>query len=147
MRSDATTVEEYLASLPQDRREALSAVRSAILDRLPAGYEEEMRWGMITYEIPLAIQPDTYNGKPLMYAALAAQKRHMAVYLSGIYADEAVREDFEQAYRATGKRMDMGKSCVRFRRLDDLPLEVIGEAIAHYSVNDFIDLYHRSRRR
>lgn len=147
MRSDATTVEEYLAGLPQDRREALSAVRSAILDRLPAGYEEEMRWGMITYEIPLAIQPDTYNGKPLMYAALAAQKRHMAVYLSGIYADEAVREDFEQAYRATGKRMDMGKSCVRFRRLDDLPLEVIGEAIAHYSVNDFSDLYHRSRRR
>ena len=147
MRSDAATVEEYLAGLPQDRREALSAVRSVILDRLPDGYEEEMRWGMITYEVPLSIQPDTYNGKPLMYAALASQKRHMAVYLSGVYADEEAREDFEQAYRATGKRMDMGKSCVRFRRLDDLPIEVVGEAIARYPVNDFVDLYHRARRR
>ncbi|MXZ68699.1 MAG: DUF1801 domain-containing protein [Acidimicrobiia bacterium] len=147
MRSNATTVEEYLASLPEDRREAISAVRAVILDHLPDAYEEEMRWGMISYEVPLAIQPDTYNGKPLMYAALASQKRHMAVYLSGVYADPAAREAFEQAYRATGKRMDMGKSCVRFRRLDDLPLEVIGEAVARYSVNDFVDLYHRGRRR
>ncbi len=147
MRSNATTVEEYLASLPEDRREAISAVRSLILERLPEGYEEEMRWGMICYEVPLAIQPDTYNGKPLMYAALASQKRHMAVYLSGVYADPVAREDFEQAYRATGRRMDMGKSCVRFRRLDDLPLRVIGEAVARYSVNDFVDLYHRGRRR
>ncbi len=147
MRSDAVTVEEYLVSLPEDRREAISAVRAVILDRIPDGYEEEMRWGMISYEVPLAIQPDTYNGKPLMYAALASQKRHMAVYLSGVYADPEAREDFEQAYRATGKRMDMGKSCVRFRRLDDLPLEVIGEAVARYPVNDFVDLYHRARRR
>ena len=147
MRSDAVTVEEYLASLPEGRREAISAVRSVILGHLPAGYEEELRWGLVSYEVPLAIQPDTYNGKPLMYAALASQKRHMAVYLSGVYADPAAREDFEQAYRATGKRMDMGKSCVRFRRLEDLPLEVIGEAIARYSVSDFVDLYHRGRRR
>lgn len=147
MRSDAETVEEYLANLPEDREEAISAVRSVILDHLPDGYEEEMRWGMISYEVPLAIQSDTYNGKPLMYAALASQKRHMAVYLSGVYADPEAREDFEQAYRATGKRMDMGKSCVRFRRLDDLPLEVIGDAVARYPVNDFVDLYHRGRRR
>ena len=147
MRSDAVTVEEYLVSLPEDRREAISAVRAVILDRIPDGYEEEMRWGMISYEVPLEIQPDTYNGKPLMYAALASQKRHMAVYLSGVYADPEAREDFEQAYRATGKRIDMGKSCVRFRRLDDLPREVIGEAIARYPVNDFVDLYHRARRR
>ena len=146
MRSDAVTVGEYLDNLPADRREAISAVRSVILDHLPDGYAEEMRWGMISYEVPLAIQPDTYNGKPLMYAALASQKRHMAVYLSGIYADETAREEFEQAYRATGKRMDMGKSCVRFRRLDDLPLEVIGDAIARYPVDGFVDLYHRGRR-
>ena len=87
-------MEEYLDSLPPDRREAISAVRSVILDHLPDGYEEEMRWGMISYEVPLAIQPDTYNGKPLMYAALASQKRHMAVYLSGIYADETARDEF-----------------------------------------------------
>ena len=102
---------------------------------------------MISYEVPLSIQPDTYNGKPLMYAALASQKRHMAVYLSGVYADETVRDDFEREYRATGKRMDMGKSCVRFRRLDDLPLDLIGDAIARYPIEEFVDLYHRARRR
>ena len=136
-----------MENLPEDRREAISAVRDAILARLPAGYAEEMRWGMICYEVPLAIQPDTYNGKPLMYAALASQKRHMAVYLSGVYADPVARQDFEEAYHATGKRFDMGKSCVRFRCLDDLPLEVIGNAIARYPIDTFIDLYHRGRRR
>ncbi len=147
MRSDATSVGEYLDSLPTDRREAISTVREGILRALPDGYAEEMRWGMISYEVPLAIQPDTYNGKPLMYAALACQKRHMAVYLSGVYADPEARERFEAAYRATGKRLDMGKSCVRFRRLDDLPIEVIEDAIARYPVDDFVDLYHRGRRR
>ncbi len=147
MRSDAASVGEYLDSLPTDRREAISTVREGILRALPDGYAEEMRWGMISYEVPLAIQPDTYNGKPLMYAALASQKRHMAVYLSGVYADPEARERFEAAYRATGKRLDMGKSCVRFRRLDDLPLEVIEDAIARYPVDDFVDLYHRGRRR
>lgn len=146
MRSDATTVEEYLADLPLERREALSSVRSVILDRLPDGYAEEMRWGMISYEVPLSIQPDTYNGKPLMYAALASQKRHMAVYLSGVYADSEARADFERAYRASGKRFDMGKSCVRYRRLDDLPLDVIGDAIARYPIEEFVALYHRGRR-
>ena len=147
MRSDAATVEEYLESLPKDRRKAISTVREAILGALPGGYVEEMRWGMLSYEVPLAIAPDTYNGKPLMYAALASQKRHMAVYLSGVYADPEAREHFEEAYRATGKRFDMGKSCVRFRRLEDLPLDVIGDAIARHPVDDFVDLYHRGRRR
>lgn len=147
MRSDAASVGEYLDSLPTDRREAISTVREGILRALPDGYAEEMRWGMISYEVPLAIQPDTYNGKPLMYAALASQKRHMAVYLSGVYADPEARERFEAAYHATGKRLDMGKSCVRFRRLDDLPIEVIEDAIARYPVDDFVDLYHRGRRR
>ncbi len=147
MRSDAASVEEYLDSLPADRREAISTVREGILGALPDGYVEEMRWGMISYEVPLAIQPDTYNGKPLMYAALASQKRHMAIYLSGVYADPEARERFEAAYRATGRRFDMGKSCVRFRRLDDLPLEVIEDAIARHPVDDFVALYHRGRRR
>ncbi len=136
-----------MASLPEDRREAVAVVRSVILDRLPDGYAEEMRWGMVSYEVPLAIQPDTYNGKPLLYAALASQKRHMAVYLSGVYADPEARADFERVYRASGKRFDMGKSCVRFRRLEDLPLEVIGDAIARYPIEDFVDLYHLGRRR
>ncbi len=147
MRSKAATVEEYLEGLPPDRREAVSTVRAAILGALPEGYVEEMRWGMISYEVPLAIQPDTYNGKPLMYAALASQKHHMAVYLSGVYADPDARADFEGKYRATGKRVDMGKSCVRFRRLDDLPLDLIAEAVARHPVAEFVALYHRGRRR
>jgi uncharacterized protein YdhG (YjbR/CyaY superfamily) len=131
-------VEEYLAELPADRQEAIRAVREVILENLPDGYEEVMNWGMIAYEVPLETYSDTYNGKPLMYAALASQKNHMAVYLTSIYMTEDSRQEFEAAYRATGKRMDMGKSCVRFRKLENLPLELIGEAIASSGVEDFV---------
>lgn len=138
MRSDAETVEDYLAGLPEDRREAVTAVRKVILENLPEGYREAMNWGMISYEVPLETYPDTYNGQPLMYAALASQKNHMAVYLTGIYMSEADGEAFEAAYRATGKRMDVGKSCVRFRKIDDLPLGLIGEVIARLPVEEFV---------
>lgn len=138
MRSEAKTVEEYLAELPENRREAISKVREVILENLPDGYEESMNWGMIAYEVPLSTYPDTYNGQPLAYAALASQKNHMAVYLSGIYMDEQAREKFEAAYRATGKRFDAGKSCIRFRKLEDLPLSVIGEAIRYLPADEFV---------
>ena len=145
MRSDATTVEEYLSSLPDDRRMAIEAVRDVILANLPIGLEEEMNWGMICYQVPLERYPDTYNKKPLMYAALASQKSHMAVYLTGIYMSEEARSDFEAAYKATGKRYDVGQSCVRFKKIDDLPLELIGETIASYDVDRFIDYVERAR--
>ena len=138
MQSDATTVEEYLSELPDDRRAAIEAVRRTILANLRDGYEEVMNWGMITYQVPLETYPDTYNGQPLMYAALASQKNHMAVYLTGIYMSDAAREDFETAYKATGKRFDVGKSCVRFKKLDDLPLELIGDCIASADVETFV---------
>jgi uncharacterized protein YdhG (YjbR/CyaY superfamily) len=138
MQSDAATVAQYLAELPADRRAALEAVRQTILAYLPEGYEEAINWGMITYRVPLARYPNTYNGQPLAYAGLASQKNHMAVYLIGLYADDAARERFEAAYRATGKRYDVGKSCVRFRKLDDLPLALIGKSIALFSVDEFI---------
>ena len=139
MRSEATSVEQYLSELPEDRRVTIEAVRETILQNLPEGYEEEMNWGMITYQIPLETYPDTYNGQPLMYAALASQKNHMAVYMMGIYMDEEAREEFETAYRATGKRFDVGKSCVRFRKLDDLPLPLIGESIAYMGAEEFVE--------
>ena len=138
MQSDATTVAEYLAELPADRRAALEAVRQTILAHLPAGYEEALNWGMIVYQVPLTRCPDTYNGQPLAYAGLASQKNHMAVYLTGIYMDDAARQRFEAAYRATGKRYDVGKSCVRFRKLDDLPLALIGESVALLGVDAFV---------
>ncbi len=95
MQSDATTVEEYLSGLPDSRREAIQAARNTILENLPKGYEEVMNWGMITYQVPLEIYPDTYNLKPLMYAALASQKNHMALYLTGIYISDEKRQEFE----------------------------------------------------
>jgi uncharacterized protein YdhG (YjbR/CyaY superfamily) len=145
MRSEAATVTEYLATLPEDRRQALREVRGEILANLPEGFTETMNWGMISYEVPLSRYPDTYNGKPLMYAALASQKRHMAVYLSGVYSDPERRDAFLDAYRATGKKLDMGKSCVRFASLDDLPLELIGTTIASMSVDEFIVSYEAGR--
>jgi uncharacterized protein YdhG (YjbR/CyaY superfamily) len=145
VRSDADSVEQYLAELPDDRRDAIETVRDVIVENLPEGYAEEMNFGMITYSVPLATYPDTYNGQPLMYAALASQKNHMTVYLSGVYADEAHRDAFLDKYRETGKRLDMGKSCVRFRRIDDLPVELIGETISGIDVDTFIEVYEASR--
>ena len=139
MRSEAATVEAYLAELPDERRAAITAVRDVILANLPAGYEETMNWGMIAYEVPLSTYPDTYNGQPLSYAALASQKNYMALYLTGIYMDAEAREQFERDYRATGKRYDVGKSCVRFRKLEDLPLPVIAEAIRFLPADEFVE--------
>lgn len=138
MQSDAKTVEDYLADLPGDRFDAITQLREVILDKLPDGYEEAMNWGMVTYQVPLSTYPDTYNGKPLMYAALASQKNHFAVYLSGIYQDNGRRDTFLEAYKETGKRLDVGQSCVRFRKIDDVPFEVIGDAIAAVPVDEFV---------
>lgn len=138
MRSEATTVDQYLAELPADRREAIETVREVILENLPGGYVESINWGMIAYEVPLEVYPDTYNKQPLAFAALASQKNYMAVYLTGIYISDEAREEFEAAYRATGKRFDVGKSCVRFRKLDDLPLDLIGETVASLPVDRLI---------
>jgi uncharacterized protein YdhG (YjbR/CyaY superfamily) len=138
MKSEAESIEEYLAELPPERRSALEKVRQTILENLPEGYEEALNWGMITYQVPLEVYPDTYNKKPLMYAALASQKDHMAVYLTGIYLDEKLSQEFEQSYKATGKRYDVGKSCVRFRKLEDLPLPVIAKSIQALEMEEFV---------
>jgi len=138
MQSNASTVEEYLSQLPDSRREAMETVRQVILENLPQGYEEVMNWGMITYQVPLERYPKTYNGKALLYAALASQKQHMSVYLTGIYIHEKTRQEFEEKYRATGKRFDVGKSCVRFKKVADLPLPLIGQAVGLLGVEEFI---------
>lgn len=143
--SKAETVDQYLAELPDDRRDAIAEVRDVVLDHLPEGYVETMNWGMISYEIPLETYPDTYNKKPLMYAALASQKNHMAVYLTTVYADAEVEDWFRERYLATGCKLDMGKSCVRFKSIDQLPLPLIGEVIARTPADEFIEQYERSR--
>jgi len=140
MHSKAITVEQYLNELPNDRKEAMSIVRQTIIENLPDGYNEVMNWGMITYEVPLETYPNTYNGKPLMYAALASQKNYMSVYLTGCYMSLDVRNKFKKAYKKSGKRFDAGKSCIRFKKVNDLPLELLGKTIASMDVNKFIEL-------
>jgi hypothetical protein len=144
VRSDADTIEDYLAELPDDRREVLGVVRRVVLDHLPAGFEEVMQYGMISYVVPLERYPDTYNGQPLTLASVANQKRHMAIYLLGVYGDESSRSWLEARWQAAGKKLDMGKSCLRFRRLDDLALDVVGEAIARLPLDEFVAVYERS---
>ncbi len=116
----------------------MQAVRSTILDHLPKGYEEAVNFGMLNYVVPLDRYPDTYNGQPLSVIALANQKNHVAAYLMGVYADDDQRQWFVEAWTATGKKLDMGKSCVRFKKLDDVALDVLGEAVARVTPDDLI---------
>jgi len=145
--SRATTVEEYLAELPAERRAVVAAVRDLVLRHLPSGYEETMRWGMISYEIPLARYPATYNKQPLAYAALAAQKRHYALYLNCVYQTAARAAALADGFARAGKTLDMGKSCLRFKRVDDLALDVVATSIASTTPEEFIAEYEQARRR
>ena len=145
MQRSARSVDEYLANLPPDRRAAIEAVRRVIREHLRPGFEEAIQSGMLSYEVPLAQLPDTYNGKPLPLACLGSQKHHMALYLMCIYADPALLHRFESECEASGKRLDMGKSCVRFRRVEDLPLEVIGRAIGAVEMDDYVARYRELR--
>ena len=145
--SKARTVDEYLDELSQDRREAVAEVRQIILEHLPPGFEETMQYGMIGYVTPLERYPVTYNGQALAYAALASQKRYMSLYLMNVYGDQDTEAWFTERYRASGKRLDMGKSCVRFKKVEDLPTDLIGEVIARTTVEEFIERYEASRRR
>ena len=139
------TVAEYLDALPADRRAAITRVREVILANLPPGFEEGLEFGMIGYYVPLSRYPDTYNGRPLCIGALASQKQHMAVYLMCVYGDPELARWFAAEWKKTGKKLDLGKSCVRFRSLDDLPLEVIGRTIARVGVDEFLAHYEAAR--
>jgi uncharacterized protein YdhG (YjbR/CyaY superfamily) len=147
MQSNAESVEEYLEELPPDRREAIGTIRDVINEHLPQGYVEQMEWGMVSWVVPLADYPNTYNGRPLTYVSLASQKNHMAVYLLGLYQEAPEEAWFRQQYADRGMRLDMGKSCVRFKRLDEVPLDVLGEVIARIPVGAFVARYEDSRKR
>jgi hypothetical protein len=152
MASSAKTVSAYLASLPADRRAAISAVRDVIRANLDAGYEEGIQYGVIGYYVPHRLFPAGYHAdpkQPLPFAALASKKAHMSLYMMGVYcgcAEGEVGETsdakwFRQAWAKTGKKLDMGKACVRFKRLDQLPLEVVGEAIRRIPAKLYVERY------
>jgi hypothetical protein len=144
-RSDATTPDEYIASLPDDRREAVAEVRRVVRDNLPEGYAEGMAYGMIGWFVPLETFGGTYNGQPLGLAALASHKHHIALYLNNVYGDPKLEAWFRDRWAETGKTLDMGKSCVRFRRLEDVPLDVIGETIARSDLPSFLARHGEAR--
>ena len=145
--SKATTIEEYISEIPDERVGDIAAVRKVIVDNLPEGYVETMQYGMITYVVPLERYPNTYNGQPLGYISLASQKNYMSLYLMNVYGDKDTESNFKDKYIASGKKLDMGKSCVRFKKFEDLPIDLIGETIAMTSVDDFIKMYEDSRKR
>ncbi len=141
----AATPDALLAALPPDRRAVVAAVRDLVRAALPAGYEEQVSGKMLTYVVPLSRYPVTYNKQPLAYAALAAQKNHYALYLTGAYADPAQAEALRAGFARAGKRLDMGKACLRFRALDDLALDAVRDAIAGMPPEALIARYEASR--
>lgn len=150
VQSKAGTVAAYLKSLPPERKAAMSAVRKAIRAHLPKGYAEVMQYGIIGYVVPLKLYPAGYHtGKdiPLPYAGLASQKRHMSLYLFGCYMDPKDAAWLKREYKARGLKLDMGKSCIRFKTLENIPLDVIGEAIAKLPVKDFVTRYEKAVKR
>lgn len=145
MHSAATSVTDYISSLPEERRQEVARLRDLILANLPQGYKEGMDFGMITYSIPLDVFPKTYNGRPLCYAGIASQKNYISLYLLGAYATAEEESHFREEYKKTGKKLDMGKSCIRFKKVDDLALDVIARHIASITPEQFIAIYERSR--
>jgi hypothetical protein len=152
MKSSATTVAAYLASLPAERRAAITAVRDVVRANLGRGYEEGIQYGMIGYYVPHTLYPAGYHSdpkQPLPFAALASQKNHMALYLMGVYCgcaegpgvETGDTKWFREAWARTGKKLDMGKSCLRFKKLDDLALDVVGEAIRRIPAKTYIARY------
>ena len=145
--SRAATADAYVAELPTERVELVSRLRDLVNANLPPGYVERMNWGMISWEVPLERYPNTYNGQPLVFAGLAAQKNHTALYLNCVYASEARTQSLRRAWAATGRRLDMGKSCLRFKAWDDVAAEVLARAIQPIPVDAFIAEYEAARAR
>ncbi len=146
MQSKAKTVKEYLASLPEDRRKAISAVRAVIRKNLDKNYEEGMQYGGIGYYVPHSKYPHGYHcdpKQPLPFAGLGSQKNHISLGIMSTYMDGAEGKRFRQEWLKTGKKLDMGKCCVRFKKIEDVPLEVVGAAIKRVPAKQYIALYEK----
>jgi Domain of unknown function (DU1801) len=147
MKNDASTPEEYLQSLPENRRAIVSRLRDVILENLPDGYRETVGWGMLCYGIPLERYPNTYNKQPLGYLGLASQKNHLALYVMAAYQDPEHDRWLRDEFKKAGKKLDMGKSCIRFKKLEDLPMDVIARSIARVPPEKLIEQYEAVKGR
>lgn len=141
------TVASFLAGLPSDRRKELARVRTTIRKNLPAGYQEVVRGQMIAYEVPLAKYPDTYNGQALWFAALAAPKSYLTLHLMPVYGSPELLRRLTDGFRDAGKKLHIGKACIRFKTADDLALEVIGEIVASVPLARWVQIAEWARRR
>ena len=145
MTTTATSVHDYLDTLTDEQRSVIDSVRSMILSHLPSGFVETINWGMLSYEVPLELYPNTYNKKPLNYVGLAVQKQYYSLYLMPAYMDQNVYQMLMDAFEKAGKKLSMGKSCIRFKKVEDLPLDLIGSIIASHTVESFIAAYEKTR--
>ncbi len=141
---NASSPADYVSQLAPEVRVQINKLRKLIKANLQPGFQESINWGMIVYQVPVKKCPETYNGQPLAYVGLAAQKNFLALYLLGIYADDAIRKKFENHYKKSGKKLNMGKSCLRFKSIDDIPLDVVATAVGSHSVEDFIAMHDNS---
>jgi len=141
------SVEQYLEALPADRRRELERVRAVVRRNLPRGYEEALARETIVYSVPLREYPDTYNGQALWYVAMGAQKNHLTLYLMNTYAHAPLAQRLRDGFKAAGKKLDMGKACIRFRSADDLALDTIGEIVASTPLEKFVAIARAVQRR
>lgn len=150
MKIEAHSPEEYVEKVPADRQVAFKKLRQVLLDNLPAGFEETMSYGMIGYVVPHAVYPTGYHVDPklpLPFINLANQKNYLALYHNGLYADPDLLAWFEAEYpKHAQRKLDMGKSCIRFKKMDDIPYELIGELAQKVSMQDWIDRYEQGRK-
>lgn len=150
MQSKATTVAQYLAELPEDRRRSIEEVRRVIREHIDPAFQETMQYGMIGYNVPHSLYPAGYHcdpKQPLPFAALASQKNAMSLYLMFLYGSDAERADFEGRWAKTGKKLDMGKSCIRFKKAEDLALDVIATFFDRVTAKKYIESYERQLNR
>jgi len=141
------SVSKFLAQLPPARRREIGRVRALIREHLPAGYEEVVSKHMLVYQVPLGRYSDTYNGQPLWYIALASEKSYLSLHLMSIYGDPVQSQRLKDGFRSTGKKLDMGKACIHFENVDDLPSDVVGGIIASMPVDRWIEIAQAARRR
>ncbi len=147
-RHDPTAVvAEFLSNLPPDRRREVERVRSVVRRHLPAGYEEVVSKNMLVYQVPLEHYPDTYNGRPLWYVALASEKSYLSLHLMPVYGDKKLAKRLVDGFKAAGKDLDMGKACIRFKAADDLALDVVGQIVAAIPPDRWVEMAKAARRR
>ena len=145
MTAAAATVNSYLATLSAEQRKVVSAVRATIRKNLPSGYKEVLQGKFISYVVPLSRFPKTYNGQPLWYVALGVQKNYYALHMVALYGSKKELAKVQAGFKKAGKRLDMGKACIRFKKLEDLPLDVIGESVAGVPMEEYIRTYTVAR--